>query len=157
MRIGFLRFDFYAFNFEFRTFKMVLKTGKNNSDNFAISNTTSSKLPRLPFLAMKEAVLGKKYELSVVFVSRQKIRQLNREHRGKNNATDILSFPLSKTSGEIFINIEESQKEAEKFGRKFENFLGFLFIHGLVHLEGFQHGSRMEKIEIFHRKKFRIN
>ena len=124
--------------------------------NFSITNTTKGKLTRLPFLAMKEVVLGKKYELSVVFVSRQKMRALNREHRGKNKATDILSFPLSEEAGEIYLNLEETKKEARKFGRDFENFLGFLFIHGLVHLEGFEHGSRMEARESKFRIKFEI-
>ena len=105
---------------------------------------------------MKDAVLGKKYELSVVIVSRDKIKRLNFSHRGKNVPTDILSFPLSETSGEIFLNLDEAKKEAKKFDRKFENFLGFLFIHGLVHLEGFEHGSRMEALERKYRAKFGI-
>ena len=121
-------------------------------NNFSITNTTSGKLPSLPFVSMKDAILGKKYELSVVFVSRDKIKKLNFIHRRKNKPTDILSFPLSETSGEIFINLDEAKKEAKKFTREFENFIGFLFIHGLVHLEGFDHGSRMGERE----EKFRI-
>jgi len=123
---------------------------------FSITNTTKGKLPSLPFVSMKDAVLGKKYELSVVIVSRDKIKRLNFSHRGKNVPTDILSFPLSETSGEIFLNLDEAKKEAKKFDRKFENFLGFLFIHGLVHLEGFEHGSRMEALERKYRAKFGI-
>lgn len=124
--------------------------------NFSITNTTKGKLPSLPFVSMKEAVLGKKYDLSVVFVSRQKMRKLNHEHHGKNKVTDILSFPLSKETGEIYLNLEETKKEAKKFERDFENFLQFLFIHGLVHLEGFEHGSRMEARETKFRTKFGI-
>ena len=123
---------------------------------FSITNTTKGKLPSLHFVSMKDAVLGKKYELSVVIVSRDKIKRLNFSHRGKNVPTDILSFPLSETSGEIFLNLDEAKKEAKKFDRKFENFLGFLFIHGLVHLEGFEHGSRMEALERKYRAKFGI-
>ncbi len=129
---------------------------KEDLNNFSITNTTSGKLPSLPFVSMKDAILGKKYELSVVFVSREKIKKLNLIHRGKNKPTDILSFPLSKTSGEIFINLDETKKEAKKFEREFENFVGFLFIHGLVHLEGFDHGSRMEERERKFRAIFKI-
>jgi ssRNA-specific RNase YbeY (16S rRNA maturation enzyme) len=46
--------------------------------------------------------------------------------------------------------------EAKKFDREYENFLGFLFIHGLVHLKGYDHGSTMESIEIQFRKQFGI-
>ncbi len=126
------------------------------NSNCSITNTTKGKLPSLPFVSMKEAVLGKKYDLSVVFASRQKMRELNRTHRGKDEATDILSFALSESAGEMYLNCGEAKREAKKFGRDFENFLGFLFIHGLVHLEGFQHGSRMEKREAKFRKQFGI-
>ena len=125
-------------------------------NNCSVTNLTKGKFPSLPFVSMKDAVLGKKYELSVVIVSRDKIKRLNFNHRGKNTPTDILSFPLSETSGEIFLNLDEAKKEAKKFDRKFENFLGFLFIHGLVHLEGFEHGSRMEALERKYRAKFGI-
>src|SRR3989338_1639663 len=124
--------------------------------NCSVTNLTKGKLPSLPFVSMKDAILGKKYELSVVIASRDRIKRLNFSHRGKNTSTDILSFPLSETSGEIFLNLDEAKKEAKKFGREFENFICFLFIHGLAHLEGFQHGSRMESIERKYRKQFRI-
>ena len=122
----------------------------------AVTNTTRSKLPSLPFVSIKEVVLGKKHELSLVFVSRQKIQKFNRIYRNKDRTTDILSFPLDKTRGEIFINLEETRKEAKKFGRELENFIGFLFIHGLVHLKGFEHSSRMETLEKKFRKRFGI-
>ncbi|MDO8664486.1 MAG: rRNA maturation RNase YbeY [Candidatus Liptonbacteria bacterium] len=124
--------------------------------NCSVTNLTKGKLPSLPFVSMKEAVLGKKYNLSIVFTTRAKIRALNRIYRDKDAATDILSFPLSDIAGEIHLNLNEAKKESKKFGRDFENFIGFLFIHGLVHLEGFEHGSRMEAQEIKFRKQFGI-
>lgn len=117
---------------------------------------TKGKLPGLPFSAMKEAALGKAYKLSVVIATREEIRALNRTYRNKDAPTDILSFPLSKTEGEIFLNFVEARKESKKFGRSFPNFIAFLFIHGLVHLKGFAHGSRMEALEAKFRKRFGI-
>ena len=105
---------------------------------------------------MKIAVLGKDYDLSFGFVSPKKIQELNLAYRNKNEPTDILSFPLSKTEGEIYICKSESRKEAKKFDRSYENFLDFLFIHGLVHLKGYDHGSTMESIESEFRKKFGV-
>lgn len=113
-------------------------------------NETSSTIPPIPFEAMKDAVLGKKYDLSVVFVSKEKIHDLNKKYRNIDAPTDILSFPLDDESGEIFINLEETAKMAPDFDRPYENFLAYLFIHGLVHLKGYDHGSTMENIE----KKF---
>jgi probable rRNA maturation factor len=123
---------------------------------FSITNTTKAKVPNLVFSAMKNAVLGKKYELSVIIVSKAKIQKLNKEYRDINKPTDILSFPLSDSFGEIYINPDMTKLEAKKFDRDYENFFGFLFIHGLVHLKGFDHGSTMESIEARFRKKFDI-
>lgn len=122
----------------------------------SISNTTKGKLPRLPFLELKEAILGKKYELSLVFIGSTRSRQLNRTHRGKDTSTNILSFELSKTSGEIFIDLPLSKKQSKKFERTESNFLQFLFIHGLFHLKGMAHGDTMEKAEQKVRNKFKI-
>ena len=67
-----------------------------------------------------------------------------------------MSFPLDKKSGEIFITPKVAEKEAKDFGRKFSNFIAFLFIHGLVHLKGHGHGDTMEMLEIKLRKQFGI-
>lgn len=123
---------------------------------FNITNTTKAKLPRLAFADMKDAVLGKKYELSFIIVGKKEIQKLNKEYRDINKPTDILSFPLSEDFGEIYINPEMTKIEAKKFDRDYENFFGFLFIHGLVHLKGFDHGSTMESIEARFRKQFGI-
>jgi probable rRNA maturation factor len=125
-------------------------------DNFHITNTTKSKLPNFDFVAMKEAVLGKKYELSVIIVGKREIQKLNNEYREINKPTDILSFPLSDSFGEMYINPEMTGLEAKKFDRDYDNFFAFIFIHGLVHLKGFDHGSTMEGIEARFRKKFGI-
>lgn len=124
--------------------------------NFNITNTTKSKLPDFDFEKMKNAVLGKKYELSVIIIGKKEIQKLNREYRDINKPTDILSFPLSDDFGEIYINPEMTRIEAKKFDRDYDNFFAFLFIHGLVHLKGFDHGSTMENIEAQFRKKFHI-
>jgi len=52
--------------------------------------------------------------------------------------------------------VEETKKEAVKFERSYENFFPFLFIHGCVHLKGYDHGAIMESIEAEARKKFNV-
>lgn len=121
-----------------------------------IKNTTKGKLPSLPFEKMKNEMLGKNFELSLVFVGNKLSKKLNKEYRGKDTPTNILSFPLSKTNGEIFINLNLVKKEAPKFQRSFTNFIAFLVIHGFMHLKGFEHSSRMEKQEIKFRKIFKV-
>ena len=126
------------------------------NENLTIVNESKSKPPRLPFLAMKEKVLGKKYELDLVFVSPKESKRLNKIYRKKNNPTDILSFPLSKNEGEIIIDIKTSNTVASDFNRTPSNFIAFLFIHGLFHLKGMSHGSRMEAAERLVRTYFKV-
>ena len=105
---------------------------------------------------MAERVLGKDYNLNLTIVDVKEIQQLNASYRSKNVPTDILSFPLNENTGEIFICLSESKKEAIKFDREFDNFIGFLFIHGLMHLKGFDHSSTMESNEQTIRHEFDI-
>ena len=105
---------------------------------------------------MKERVLGKKYELSLVFVGNAISQKLNKTYRDRNKPTNVLSFPLDARSGEIFINLPLSRKQAPEYERDFKSYVAFLFIHGLFHLKGMEHGSRMERAEARIRKHFRI-
>jgi rRNA maturation RNase YbeY len=59
----------------------------------------------------------------------------------------VLSFPLEKNSGEIFINLEKADKEKADFSEDYATHVGRLFIHGLLHLKGFTHSSKMESKE----------
>jgi probable rRNA maturation factor len=108
------------------------------------------------FQEIHDEILGKEYDLSWAFISPAKIKKLNLIYRNINKPTDILSFPISKTEGEIYICKSEARKECKKFDRTYENFLLFIFIHGCVHLKGYDHGSTMERIEAKFRKQFGI-
>ncbi len=123
-----------------------------------IVNFTRGNVPYsdLPLCAISEKVFGKEYELSLAFVGDTRSRNLNKKFRGKDKPTNILSFELSETSGEIVINPRLVKKQAPKFGRTYKNFLAFLFIHGLYHLKGMQHGSTMDEAEEKMRKIFKI-
>ncbi|MEI6238264.1 MAG: rRNA maturation RNase YbeY [bacterium] len=124
--------------------------------NFLIENSVKAKLPGLAFAVMKDVVLGKKYSLALHIVDEAEIKRLNSTYRKIDEVTDILSFPISEDTGEIFINLDKTKTEAVKFERTFENFLAYLFIHGLVHLKGYDHSSTMESIEKRIRSKFHI-
>ena len=125
-------------------------------DKFSITNKTRSTLPRVPFVNIKNTALGKDYSLSLVFIGEKKSKELNFSYRGKNKPTNILSFPLNKKSGEIFITLSVVKKQLKKFDRKFENLVAFLFIHGLMHLKGLDHSSTMERAEEKLRKQFLV-
>ena len=119
-----------------------------------IIHMSKGKLPRLPFSDIKNSILGKTYELSFVIVGPSKMRELNRAYRNIDKPTDILSFPLDENCGEIFICPSLSRIEAKKFDRTYDKFIGFLFIHGLLHLKGMEHSSTMEAEEAKYCAKF---
>ncbi len=122
----------------------------------SISNTTKGKLPSLPFESIKNAIVGKSYELSIAFVTPLQSQKYNRIYRSKDYPTNILSFALDKKSGEIIICPQIAKRDAPDFDMKYENFIGFLLIHGMLHLKGMEHGSTMEAKELLFRKKFKI-
>lgn len=124
--------------------------------NFTIIRETKGKLPRLPFADIKKVILGEKYELSLVFVGRNRAIQLHKDWKNKKDPVNILSFPFSKNEGEIFISLEKARRECKNFDRSYENYLAFLFIHGCTHLKGHVHGNKMEAYEKKIRNKFKI-
>ncbi len=125
-------------------------------DTLSIVNSTKGTLPRVPFARIKDEAMGKNYSLSLVFVGERRSRKLNRTYREKDKSTNILSFPLDKMTGEIFICLAVARRQAKSFERSFDNFIAFLFIHGCMHLKGFDHGSTMDRAEAKLRKKFSI-
>lgn len=110
----------------------------------------------MAFAAIKDAILGADYELSLVFVGDAEARKINMEHRGKDYIPNVLSFELDDWSGEAFINPMEAKRQSKEFGRTPSNMIAFLYIHALCHLKGMDHGSTMERTEAKFRKEFGI-
>jgi probable rRNA maturation factor len=124
--------------------------------NVTIIRETRGKLPSLPFLRIKNQILGADYELSLVFVGRKKAIELHQQWKKKNDPVNILSFPLSSSEGEMIISLEKARHECKHFEYSYENYLKFLFIHGCVHLLGYTHGHAMEKLEKKYREQFGV-
>ena len=123
-------------------------------ENLSVINKTKCKLPSLPFSNIKKDILGEKFELSIVFVTEKQSQEFNNKYRNKNNPTNILSFPLSKTEGEILICPNIVKTQLKDFDRNFGEMLGFLVIHGMLHLKGMEHGAKMERAEKKYDQKY---
>lgn len=93
-------------------------------------------------------------EVSVSFVSNREIRALNQQYREKDSATDVLSFPLGDRGaydvnnetgaillGDVVISLETAIKQAKSFGHSLEREIGFLTVHSMLHLLGYDHES----------------
>jgi len=106
--------------------------------------------------------------VTVVFVSDAAIRKLNRRFRGKDSATDVLSFPIEaetfETSyhahlGEVVISVDRAAAQAKENGLTFSNEIEQLILHGLLHLCGYDHetdNGEMNRLELKLRKRLAI-
>ena len=109
-------------------------------------------------------------EVSVTFTDDEGIRELNRDHRGIDRVTDVLSFPLtdfdggdepptdepSVALGDIVISLERARAQAEEFGHSFEREIAFLCVHSMLHLLGYDHVNSDEEDAEMRRRQSEI-
>ncbi len=95
----------------------------------------------------KTKILGKSYELSLAYITPARIHALNKSFRSKDHPTTILSFPLSKKSGEILLCKNVIAREARELNTEVTSYTKYLVIHGMLHLKGMLHGATMERSE----------
>ncbi len=117
---------------------------------------TKGKQISLPFVDIKNAILGKNYELSILFATPDFAQKLNKEYRKKSYTPNVLSFPYSKNSGEIVLSLKVIRESASDYDYTYHDFIGYLLIHGCLHLKGMEHGGIMESEEEKYKKKFKI-
>lgn len=96
-------------------------------------------------------------EVSVLITSDAQIQELNGEYRGKNEPTDVLSFPMDddpdiegapRFLGDIVISLERAIEQAEDYGHSVEREVAFLAVHGTLHLLGYDHDSEAGEAEM---------
>jgi probable rRNA maturation factor len=88
-------------------------------------------------------------ELSLLLTGDAQVRELNRMHRGKDAATDVLSFPAqtadAKFLGDIAISLDTARRQAAEYDAPLQNEVNRLLIHGLLHLLGHDHHKPVER------------
>jgi len=100
-------------------------------------------------------------EVSIVLANDEYIHQLNRQYRGKDCPTDVLSFALNEGEevevidgpaevllGDIIISLETTARQAQEYGHSLERELAYLTVHGMLHLLGFDHMTEEDKQEM---------
>ena len=135
--------------------------------NIQILNRTSADVgkyeklfARIAASAEKELKLADDYEISVTFVRSRAIHVINRDYRGIDRITDVISFAVrdgedtffeeeEKDLGDLFINIDYAAKQAREYGHSQEREMGFLFTHGLLHCLGYDHMTEADEKVMF--------
>ena len=94
-------------------------------------------------------------ELAITFVDNKRIQEINKVFRQINKPTDVLSFPLEEEDalGDIIISIPKAKEQAEEYQHSFARELGFLAVHGFLHLLGYDHETEKEEKEMFMRQE----
>jgi len=101
----------------------------------------------IPFEKIAREILGRQYVLSLVLSGDTLARRINRAYRKKDYAPNVLSFPLLKNEGEIFLNVRKAEREARSLGIPERSRIAHLFAHGCLHLAGLPHGKKMDESE----------
>ncbi|WP_410983623.1 rRNA maturation RNase YbeY [Bacillus cereus] len=107
-------------------------------------------------------------ELSVTFVDNERIQEINRDYRDKDQPTDVISFAMEdmgegemeivgaempRMLGDLIISIPRAKEQAEEYGHSFDRELGFLALHGFLHLLGYDHMTDEDEKKMFGKQK----
>jgi probable rRNA maturation factor len=137
-------------------------TKTSTTKTAASSSSASKKTPRLPsartltrFLTEAQAAVRLKGEVTVLLTTDAAIRRLNRRFRGKDKATDVLSFPAipvpelkgaEALAGDLAISVPTAHKQAIEHGHALSTEIKVLILHGLLHLAGYDHEADTGKM-----------
>ncbi len=112
-----------------------------------ISEDLKKQLADLASMAVEEEVgLEEVREVSLTFMDNESIQDLNVRYRDKDEPTDVLAFPMEGyLLGEIIVSLEQAGKQAEEFSHSLEREVGFLVVHGLLHLLGYEHREKSDR------------
>lgn len=121
--------------------------------------------------AKQQEHIDEEAELSVTFVDKEEIQTINRTYRDKDKVTDVISFALEEDEpeidfndfdiprvlGDIIICTDVAQEQADNYGHSFERELGFLALHGFLHLLGYDHMTTEDEQQMFGRQDAILN
>ncbi|MDS3977655.1 rRNA maturation RNase YbeY [Staphylococcus capitis] len=136
-----------------------------------VKNEWYEQIDSLLTFAKKQEHIDSEAELSVTFVDKDEIQNINKMFRDKDKVTDVISFALEEDEpeidmneldiprvlGDIIICTDVAHEQAENYGHSFERELGFLALHGFLHLLGYDHMTDEDEKEMFGRQDAILN
>lgn len=138
---------------------------ENAQDKFDVTEDTILLIEKCLVKALEFEEFEYDTEINLLFIDNDGIKEINREYRNIDRATDVLSFPMLEEEdgslviydedfvdgrvllGDIVISLERAAEQAEEYGHSLEREIGFLAVHSVLHLLGYDHerGEEEEK------------
>lgn len=132
----------------------------DRQDDIKITDEIKNLIEKSIAAVLKVENLHENVEVSVSFVGDEEIRALNRDYRGVDKSTDVLSFPMddefiivSRILGDVIINTRRVMEQAEELGHSEEREISYLTVHSILHLLGYDHMDDEDKKEMREREK----
>lgn len=132
----------------------------NNENNYPIESSYEDTMKSIASLALKMEGLEDHYEVGLTYVSKDEIKDLNREYRNIDKVTDVLSFPLIEDFssdetllGDVVISYEVAEEQAKEYGHSLEREIMFLFAHSILHLLGYDHIEDEDRVIMEERQR----
>ena len=132
----------------------------DRQDDIKISEEIKDLIEKSIAAVLKVEELDENVEVSVSFVGDEEIRELNRDYRGVDKSTDVLSFPMddefildNRILGDVIINTRRVMEQAEELGHSNEREFSYLTVHSILHLLGYDHMEDEDKRQMREREK----
>lgn len=132
----------------------------DRQDDIKISEEIKVLIEKSVSAVLKVEELDENVEVSVSFVGDEEIRELNRDYRGVDKSTDVLSFPIddefildNRILGDVIINTRRVMEQAEELGHSNEREFSYLTVHSILHLLGYDHMEDEDKRQMREREK----
>lgn len=132
----------------------------DRQDDIEITDEIKSLVEKSIASVLKVEGLDDEVEVSVSFVGDEEIKNLNRDYRGVDKSTDVLSFPMDdefiidkRILGDVIINTRRVMEQAEELGHSRERELSYLTVHSILHLLGYDHMEEEDKRKMREREK----
>lgn len=132
----------------------------DRQDDIEITEKIKTLVEKSIASVLKVEGIDDEVEVSVSFVGDEEIKDLNRDYRGVDRSTDVLSFPMDdefiidkRILGDVIINTRRVMEQAEELGHSHERELSYLTVHSILHLLGYDHIDDEDKKKMREREK----
>ena len=135
----------------------------NEQEKVKLTHPLKRLIKKAIVTALRYEKFDRSAEVSVTVVDNEAIREMNREHREIDRATDVLSFPMFDEDfddgedailGDIVLSLEKAVEQAEAYGHSLKREVAFLTVHSVLHLLGYDHEEgKAEESEMFEKQE----